>query len=192
MTEAYPLHWPSGWPRTPAHSRKCGQFKMTPDKARKELLQEINLLGGNYPLISNNVEIRRDGAPYANASRLKINDPGVAVYFEYNGKSMTFACDRYDATYKNMRAIGKTIEAIRGIERWGASDMMERALSAFEALPPPDGWRKVLGVNIAASREDVKKKYLDLAKTHHPDRGGDKVQFQRINEAYAAAMLEYK
>ena len=190
MTERYPLHWPDGWPRTPDNQRQWGVFKVSPDKARREVLREIELLGGQYSLISSDVAVRKDGQPYADASRRKIHDPGVAVYFMLKGKQMVFACDRYDAPWKNLRAIGKTIEAIRGIERWGASDMMERALSAFEALPAPGGWRQELGLGSDCTFAQAQARYRELVKQHHPDRGGDPEQFRRINEAFEKARKE--
>lgn len=100
---------------------------------------------GRLPVISTNIELRIDGLPYSR--QRPISDHGVAVYFTRNGRQMVFACDRWDKIEHNMRAITKTIEAMRGIERWGSSDLMERAFAGFEALPAPDPWWKALGLS---------------------------------------------
>ncbi len=39
----------------------------------------------------------------------------------------------------NIQAIRKTIEAMRGLERWGVSDMLQRTFSGFKALPDQTG-----------------------------------------------------
>ena len=59
------------------------------------------------------------------------DDKGCAVYFEYNDKFMTFACDRWDSVAENLQSIKKTIAALGGIERWATPEMMERVLSGF-------------------------------------------------------------
>jgi DnaJ-class molecular chaperone len=85
-----------------------------------------------------------------------------------------------------MRAIQKTIEAVRGIDRWGASDMVERAFAAFEALPPPsepDAWWAVLNVARSASAAEIEAAFKREAKRHHPDHGGDPAMMQKINRA---------
>ena len=42
----------------------------------------------------------------------------------------------------------------------------------------------VLGVNEQSTSADITKAFKDLAKKHHPDRGGDKDRFQEISEAH--------
>lgn len=42
----------------------------------------------------------------------------------------------------------------------------------------------ILGVSKDASEGDIKKKYRQLARENHPDKGGDKERFQKIQEAY--------
>ena len=42
----------------------------------------------------------------------------------------------------------------------------------------------VLGVNEQSTSADITKAFKDLAKKHHPDRGGDEAKFKEINEAH--------
>ena len=42
----------------------------------------------------------------------------------------------------------------------------------------------VLGVNEQSTSAEITKAFKDLAKKHHPDRGGDKDKFQEIREAH--------
>ena len=43
-----------------------------------------------------------------------------------------------------------------------------------------------LGISENASQEEIKKAYRKLANQHHPDKGGDTTQFQKIQAAYDA------
>lgn len=187
--EAFPLAWPAGWPR--ATRRQNAPFQMSLAGARDHLMNELRRIGARYVVLSSNLTLRQDGLPYANQRQPE--DPGVAVYFQWRGKQMTFACDRWSKVEHNVRAIGKTVEALRGIERWGASDMMERAFSAFEALPPPGGvvtlscW-DILGLEPGADRAAIERAYRDQAKAAHPDRGGTREEWDRLRDAYEQAL----
>jgi len=50
----------------------------------------------------------------------------------------------------------------------------------------------VLGIDKTASSQDIKKAYRKLASQNHPDKGGDKEKFQKIQEAYAVLSDENK
>ena len=183
--EAFPLHWPAGWPRT--RSPQPSRFDVSSFAVvRDNLFREINLLGGTHIVLSTNVPLRQDGIPYANMRQPQ--DRGVAVYFLRRGKQMVFACDRWAKIEDNMRAIEKTIEAVRGIDRWGASEMLERAVQAFEALPAPSSCWDVLGVRPGASRSEVEAAYRMEARRAHPDTGGSNAAMAELNRARDEAL----
>lgn len=48
----------------------------------------------------------------------------------------------------------------------------------------------VLGLPPNAKPSQIKRRYRSLAKRHHPDRGGDQRQMQRIIAAYEFLMKE--
>jgi DnaJ-domain-containing protein 1 len=45
----------------------------------------------------------------------------------------------------------------------------------------------VLGLSLSATLDQIKARNRELAKVHHPDRGGDAAEFNRINAAYEMA-----
>lgn len=184
--EAFPLYWPEGWPRTEPYKRvKNPNFKLEFGRARDSLLHEVQLLGGRKVILSSNIPLRNDGLPYSNWRNPE--DPGIAVYFDYKGKPMAFACDKFKYVHENARSIALTIEALRGIERWGASDMMERAFRGFVAIEDKTArpWWKVLGFDLPqfVSADDMEAAFKRLAMIHHPDKGGDAAKFQELTRA---------
>jgi hypothetical protein len=179
--EAYPLTWPVNRPRT--KWREPSRFRTTLGVAIKEVQAEVERLGGSNLIISSNLPLRRDGMPYANASQP--DDRGVAVYFQYKKRPMCFACDRWAKIEENMWAIAKTIDALRGIERWGSGQMVEQAFTGFVALPAPEQPWQTLGLSTSRpTREQIDEAHRRLAAQHHPDRpGGDTNEMARINAA---------
>jgi hypothetical protein len=198
---AFPLQWPSGRPRTEHWRREQAKFDVTFARARDNIVAEIGRLAGRYPdpqiVISTNIALRRDGLPLAN--QRQPDDPGVAVYFLYKKRAVAFACDRWVKIEHNMQAIAKTIEALRGIARWGTGDMLAAAFTGFTALPPPGAaaprpaahrhWREVFGTGVR-TRADVQDVYRRLAGAYHPDRGGDPTKMAELNRARDEALRE--
>lgn len=197
MYEAYPLQWPKGWPRT--GKPKDSNFKMAADAARKDLLNEIFLLSGDRnPVISSNVPLRKsDRQMYAAIANDELDDSGVALYFILKGKQMTLACDKWLTPAENIRALGLTINAMRGLERWGSSQIIERAFTGFQALPEVSSFSKdfweIFGFsnrpdNIAA----IQAAYKSKAKIYHPDKpSGSTAKFTELNAAYQLAIASY-
>lgn len=191
---AYPLTWPPHRPRTEPHRRTWSNFKTSFGRARDACLGQIRMLGGSEPIISSNLALRLDGLPRGDQAQPR--DSGVAVYFTYKKKSMCFACDRWAKVDDNMHAIALTIEALRGVSRWGTGDMMEAAFTGFTALPAPitgqKPWREVLGVAFdERDRGRIHECYRIRRGEAHPDRhGGDHDAFLAVQAAYEQAARE--
>lgn len=188
--EAYPLYWPDGWKRT-QYREVHNAFRKPFAEYRDHVFRELELLGASRVILSTNIPLKLNGQPFANYSAP--NDPGVALYFTYKEKQLTVACDRYQRVAENLHAIGLTLVAIRGIERWGASDLMERAFRGFTALPSGDiAWKEIMGYGPDAhpSRVEIQNKFRELAHIHHPDKGGDPRKFQDLLWARETALRE--
>jgi hypothetical protein len=189
--QSYPLQWPVGRSRTPAYKRKSDPFHMPSGKIRHDLERELKFMKSTNWVISSNIMIRNDGFPYANQAAPE--DTGVALYFTHKDKEICISCDQYRFVDANLRAIGKTIEAIRGIKRWGTEEMMDSAFTGFAALPatvtPPivRPWHKVLEVSSTASMAVIDAAYKQRLHQVHPDHGGSDEAFIELQHAYSQA-----
>jgi len=201
--EAYPLQWPAGVERTVPGKRARARFGQVGQSsvgswktrnpislaaARDGVLHQITLLGARYPVISTNLALRLDGLP--RSGQRTPDDPGVAVYFFYEGAQRVLACDRWDRVEDNLRAVEKTLDALRGIDRWGVSEILQRTFSGFKALPQNGSgraWWTVLGVAKDATMNDIIVAYRREARLRHPDQGGNRAQWDELQEAYGQA-----
>lgn len=190
MTEkinAYPLQWPPGWPRTQQREQWRGQ--VTLPSALADLQKEARLLGITSLVLSSNVTLGSE----------RPADPGVVAYGFYDKAQVAIPCDRWATVAGNVRAIAKTIEAMRGMERWGAKQMIRAMFQGFTALPGATAgqrdWRTVLGHDPASrplqSREAIMARYRDLAAVRHPDKpGGSTEAMAELNVAKEQALKE--
>lgn len=194
--QSYPLQWPESWPRTPDHRRSTrSQFNTTFDLARSELMKELRLLGATNVVVSSWLPLRRDGMPYSDQARRRLDDPGVAVYFLLRKRQMVMARDAYTSVHDNLRSIGLGIAHLRGLERHGGGTMMERAFAGFVALPPAGNggsrpWWDVLGISRDAGTASIREAHRRMLMEHHPDRGGSSVIMAEANAARDAALKE--
>lgn len=192
--DAHPLAWPTGWERTPPYRRHRSKYKVTFLKARDELARQLRMISrsGSDVIISTNVPLRRDGLPLANMR--EPSDPGVAAYwYDKRGRQRVIACDAWETVRENLRAVGLTVEALRTIDRAGASEILDRAFQGFAALPPgpsEDPWWEVLGITRDANSGVIEAVYRRLARINHPDHGGDAAKMAKINAARDAALRE--
>jgi hypothetical protein len=191
--DAYPLQWPSGWDRTPPHKRGDSNYKVGEAQARDEMYEAIRKLGGAVPIVSSNLRVRRDGVPYTDQGLP--GDPGVAVYWVRQGRQEVMACDRWRQPRENVRAIYHAIEALRAMERSGATQVMERAFSAFQ-LPEEASlkhWRSVFDLepSFHPSPRHLRAIAKALMAKYHPDKpGGDIEKFREVEKALDEAIRD--
>lgn len=209
---AYPLKWPTGWPRTAAAHRTTARFvrkdsqtnrrgdgstytssfnrQLTIADARERVRSELTRMGirDDDLVISSNLELRLDGFP--RSGQREPADPGIAVYWTERAARdqppRCMAIDRYDRVADNLAAVAATLDAMRAIERHGGAQILERAFAGFIALPGPDAvdWREVL------DEKDPEGSYMRLRSKHHPDRGGSIDEFQRTQSAWSSYCAE--
>lgn len=193
----FPLAWPTGWKRTPAHARQRSRFARRSDgqyrhlrdltfsESRRRLDEELRRLNARDVILSSNLRVRDDGGIRADAGGDKaISDPGVAVYFTLKGQARCLACDGYLTPAANIAALAAHIDAMRAIERYGVGTLDQ----AFAGYAPrlqaaPVDWWIVLGVPSHATEDQVETAFRELARTAHPDAGGSEGDMARLTEA---------
>lgn len=215
----FPLSWPEGVARTKHRGRSAFDLGRGFNAARDGALYQLDLMRGvSHVVITSNLPTNTRGLPHS-SSQGHIADPGIAVWWVRKGKEHVIACDRWLSTTENMRAIEKSLEALRGLDRWGANEIVDRAFAGFAALPPPSGpeitpsapkpprtWREVFSIDPAIERglgayqkgspaaadlfAIVKRRHRELIRGAHPDVGGSTDEATALNEALAAAEKE--
>jgi hypothetical protein len=183
---AFPLTWPPQFGR--AKTRERGAFKTSLAGALKNVQDSLRLFATDSGkkldglIISSNVSLGES----------RPTDPGVAVWFAWDGLQVCIAVDRYTTVEGNLQAIHHILEARRVELRHGTLALVRATFTGFLSLPAPAGkeWWQILGVPRSASRDEVQSAYKKLAGKHHPDRGGDVALMADINAAYEQASKE--
>jgi len=190
-----PLEWPPGVARTPEDERKSSKFHRkgsgwqtrprTMAEARNHVANELTRLGAEDGVIRSDAAVNADGWTFHQGRRAP-DDPGVAVYFRLDGEPRVIAIDIYDRAGCNLWAVGRSIEALRQLERDGGPAILRAATSGLKMLPESTSglsWWDVLELERDATGEDIRRAYKRLAKLRHPDTGGDDAAFAELVEA---------
>jgi hypothetical protein len=186
-TTSHPLSWPEGFPRTPVHKREKGAFRTSYADALKNVVASLRSFAKdsgkaiNDPVLSSNTNFMGDNPS---------GDPGVAVWFTWDGLQVSIPVDRYTTAAANLQAIHHILEARRTELRHGTLALVRATFQGFKALPSPSHWAQVLGVKPGARREEVDAAYRRLAATRHPDKGGSAEAMAELNLARERALRE--
>lgn len=192
-----PLQWPAGVERNERGERKDATFfrkgegyrryRRAPGEARDFIVDELVRFGATHVVVTLDMPVNTNEWAFTQ-NRREPDDPGVAVYFDLDDNEQVIAIDQYDRIADNMWAVGRTIEALRQIERDGGPRVMRAAVSGFKALPESTSgrsWWDVLELDDGrtATADDVRRAYRRLAKERHPDSGGSDEAFAELSAA---------
>ncbi|SOC37043.1 hypothetical protein SAMN05892877_103387 [Rhizobium subbaraonis] len=197
MTAAFPLAWPDTIPRSKA--REKGQFRTSLAGALKNVETSVTAFGRDSGkavasfVISSNVTL---GA-------VRPHDPGVAIWFVWDGMQVCIPVDRYQTVEANLQAIHLIIEARRTELRHGTLALVRATFTGFLALPPGANrrhWRDVLGLNTfhkgirnPVSRSSIEEAFRRLSKERHPDTPtGSHEAMAELNRARDEALAEVR
>jgi hypothetical protein len=177
------------WMFPKAERRVYSQFSSRYEVTLHDLGRELDALGAfrhggaAIQVVTTRGNIRRDGALRASA---KVEHPGVALSFISDHGPLTFHCDRYqvhsiaregEAWTHNLRAIAKTLEALRAVDRYGATKTGEQ-YTGFMAIENPSVTLSAARERLAeigeADLDDTSDKHLvrKAREQAHPDRHG--------------------
>lgn len=176
------------WLRPPGQ-REATRFDSSWIATLALLRREVARLDGRDLVIGVDVaekDLRLDGTLRA---RARADTPAVEVAFDSKHGPMLYRCDRYFARYhdqgadwqQNVRAIAKTLEALRAVDRYGASSSGEqyRGYRQIEATvnaacSPWERLRQIAGHPRARDGSPLESVALihRARRAAHPDTGG--------------------
>lgn len=179
----FPLCWPDAFPRSVR--REAGLFKTTLEGALRNVESSLTLFGKDSGkpvsaiVLSSNVSL----------GQTKPEDPGIAVWFVWDGAQVCIPVDRYATPAANLQAIHHVIEARRVELRHGTLALVRATMKGFLALPAPS-WRRALNLpDGPATKAAIDASYRRLAAERHPDKpGGSQTAMADLNTARDAAL----
>lgn len=183
----YPLAWPETMPRSKV--REAGRFKTTLHAAMENVQGSIRAFARDSAKNVTNIVISSNVTLGANRPA----DPGVAIWFTWDGLQVCIPVDRYTTVEANLQAIHHIIEARRTELRHGTLALVRATFTGFLALPSGKrNWRDVLGIITSGPvvKENVEAAFKRLASERHPDKGGSTSMMAELNQARADALKE--
>lgn len=188
---AHPLCWPPHIDR--AKWREAGKFRTSLSAALANVEDSLRRFAADSGkkieglVISSNFSLG-DRRPA---------DPGVAVWFIWDGMQICIPVDRYTTVEANLQAIHHVIEARRTELRHGTLALVRATFQGFRALPAPAGesnrsWREILGFHDIQlpSKSAIDHAWREKARAAHPDAGGSNDAMAELNRARADALAE--
>lgn len=81
------------------------------------------------------------------------------------------------------------LDNLHGTSEKDVNDMLDSFWKKFSAFSRKKDALEILGLSESAGEEEIRSRYRELAKLHHPDRGGSEKDFHRVQEAMSILKL---
>ncbi len=81
------------------------------------------------------------------------------------------------------------LDNLHGTSEKDVNDMLDSFWKKFSAFSRRKEALDILGLSESAGEEEIKSRYRELVKLHHPDKGGSEKDFQKIQEAMSLLKL---
>ena len=188
------VDWPSGFEQTPERDRSPNRsFEVSFRVAIEDLADEMGRLDADEWRLSTALDHQSQNPNYPYPNQPEPDDPGVALRWTMDGGQYAVACDAHTRVRDNLRTIGLYVREKRKME----TRPVETGESEFAnaRLPPADQEDvvvagadsepayEVLEVDADAADDVVEAAFRAKAKDVHPDQGGSRAEWQRLQEA---------
>ncbi len=182
------------FPRPETPKRRVAAFDSTIEQTYKLLGAEIKTIKAMYAVVQ--LRLGSDGLRVDGMPKVAL-PPEVVLCFEreFEGesapRSITMPCDTFSDWRDNLRALALSLEALRKVDRYGVTQNGEQ-YRGWEALPAAASDEEEDFRSSEDARawlrnwsdlEDPLAAYRYLARTFHPDAGGDAAKFRLLQKA---------
>jgi hypothetical protein len=193
-----PISDPTRFHRGPGEPH---QFRADLTDTKKLLEYEVSRLDGHHLIVELDVQpadINNAGTALRAYARPLL--PGVVVAFESRHGSLVYATDRFNDWRANLRAIAKSLEALRAVDRYGVSGLGEQYTGWAQLPPGRDGGASAMTRDQAHEfllglmvEPELARHLLPLdalvkrarAKTHPDRHDGDRTAWDTVERAAA-------
>jgi hypothetical protein len=184
------------WPGELSKTRRSSPFGSPWPTTLRELTRELRALSAHNVVLQiamSERDFRVDGYPRADR---RAQHPGVILSFDSRYGPLSYPCDTFTDWKDNLRAITLAMESLRRVDRYGVTKRGEQyagwrqlpagsnGSSSFATADEALRWMRdtahSYGVYQGREPRDL---YRVLAKHLHPDRGGSRADWDRLDAA---------
>jgi len=200
VADATLVYQPSEKPLAEPGFRKRSSFDANMlTKTTKLLKREAGMLGAAQVVVQVDGPVRQDGQPAVT----RLRTPAVSVFIQSRHGPLRYDVDTFDHWEDNLRGVALGLEALRAVDRYGVTKRGEQ-YPGWKALPPGTSVATAMpamsateaaGIVVETAKSMVEPDLVlqdsrlysslwrDAVKNAHPDRGGDRQAWDRLQVA---------